>query len=96
MISRLILLIILPSLVLSQNILDEQGKRQGNWNQKHSNGQLRYEGQFKNNIPIGIFKHYDKNGNLTANLKYFNQGNSVAARLFYHKRENTCYWFIFE
>ena len=83
MISRLFLLIIFPVVTLAQNILDEQGRKQGKWTKEYPNGELRYEGQFKNDVPVGIFKHYDQSGNITANLEYFNEGNSVAARLYH-------------
>ena len=83
MVSRFIFLCILPLSILAQNTLDEKGLKHGEWTKRHSNGKLRYVGMFKNDIPIGIFKHYDDKGNLTINLEYFNNGKSAAARLFH-------------
>lgn len=48
----------------SQNTTDENGLKQGKWEAYYSNGQLRYEGQFIDGKEVGIFKHYDTEGNI--------------------------------
>ena len=44
--------------------------KQGYWKEYGSNHKLVYEGTFKENIKIGIFKYYDKKGNLERTKKY--------------------------
>ena len=83
---RVLLLCQFPLFLLAQNTLDQNSLKQGKWTKNHPNGKLRYVGMFKNDIPIGIFKHYDTKGRLTVNLEYFNEGQSAAARL-YHQME---------
>ena len=80
---RVLLLCHLPLFLLAQNTLDQNSLKQGKWTKNHPNGKLRYVGMFKNDIPIGIFKHYDTKGKLTVNLEYFNEGQSAAARLYH-------------
>ena len=40
------------------NYMDANGKRQGHWIQKYDNGNIQFEGYFKNNVPVGQFKKY--------------------------------------
>ena len=71
------LFLTLLTLLFSENIYaqnnynktDKQGRRQGKWIEYHSNGQIRYKGQFKNNEPVGEFLYYSENGNLFAKNK---------------------------
>ncbi len=66
------------TLLMSENILaqdnfnktDKKGRRQGKWLDYHSNGQIRYTGQFKNNEPIGDFMYYSEDGTLIAKNNY--------------------------
>ncbi len=48
------------------NRTDDKGRRQGPWVGYYSNGQKRYEGQFKNDKCTGEFRYYDVQGNLKA------------------------------
>ena len=36
------------------NQIDNNGQKQGLWKKSYENGNLRYKGQFNNDIPIGI------------------------------------------
>lgn len=71
--SLLSLLILFNISVLAQNDYnktDDLGRRQGKWVDYHDNGQMRYEGEFKNNEPIGEFLYYSEEGKLTAKMLY--------------------------
>lgn len=46
-------------------------------------GNLMYQGNFRNDLPIGEMKRYSENGNLQAILDYDEDGRSVRAVLFY-------------
>ena len=52
----------LPFTVLAQvNQVDSKGRKQGNWEKKYENGNLRFTGQFKNDVPVGTFVYYYEN-----------------------------------
>lgn len=59
------------------NRTDSQGRRQGKWVDYYANGQIRYEGQFKNGFCQGEFKYYDEQGNLKATNTYDKSGNKA-------------------
>ena len=56
------------------NQTDAKGRRQGSWRDFYPNGQLRYEGQFKNDRCKGTFKYYDEQGNLKATNEFDKSG----------------------
>lgn len=65
------------------NRTDEQGKKQGAWAKSWPNGTLRYEGQFKDDLPVGEFKHYNEDGLLTTTQVYRTDGRSSLAKHFH-------------
>ncbi|MCC7301919.1 MAG: hypothetical protein IT233_04700 [Bacteroidia bacterium] len=44
------------------NQVDAAGKKQGKWIRKYSNGTKAYEGQFKDDKPVGLFIYYYEDG----------------------------------
>ena len=64
------------------NQLDDKGQKQGFWQKRLPNGNLQYEGYFKNDQPIGEFKRYHTNGLLKAKLIYKESNDTIAAELF--------------
>jgi antitoxin component YwqK of YwqJK toxin-antitoxin module len=66
------------------NQSDSKGLKQGHWIRKTPQGHVQYDGYFKNNIPVGIFKRYYENDSLMSVLVYSADGKSVDAT-FYHK-----------
>ena len=56
------------------NQTDDKGRRQGTWRDYYSNGQLRYEGEFKNDNCKGTFRYYDEQGNLKATNEFDKSG----------------------
>ena len=64
----LVALMITATSVVAQdfNRIDNKGRRQGAWRDFYPNGQLRYEGQFKNDKCKGTFRYYDEQGSLKA------------------------------
>lgn len=59
------------------NRTDAKGRRQGPWRDYYANGQLRYEGQFKNDKCKGVFKYYDEQGNLKATNEFDKSGEKA-------------------
>jgi antitoxin component YwqK of YwqJK toxin-antitoxin module len=64
------------------NYTDSKGLKQGYWSKKYQNGKTQYEGNFKDNYPIGIFRRYYESGKLKAELNYIDK-NKCYAKLFY-------------
>jgi antitoxin component YwqK of YwqJK toxin-antitoxin module len=68
----------IPVLMFAQpvnktNFTDSLGRKQGFW-KKYNKDTLKYEGQFKNDIPIGEFKYYFPNGKIKAQTTYSDNG----------------------
>lgn len=72
----LILGVLISFSAMSQefNQTDSKGRRQGAWRDFYPNGQLRYEGQFKNDKCKGTFRYYDEQGNLQATNEFEKSG----------------------
>ena len=58
------------------NRYDNLGKKRGPWIDFHPNGLMAMEGYFMNDLKNGIFKYYDKKGNLIT-LEKYRDGNIV-------------------
>ncbi|MEO8589781.1 MAG: hypothetical protein ABI432_10460 [Flavobacteriales bacterium] len=82
-------LLLAASLVYAQppvagpNQTDAQGRKQGAWAKNWESGKLRYEGQFKDDRPIGTFKHYDEEGVLTTVQQHTGDGHVSRAQHFH-------------
>lgn len=82
--SRLLMRILLTVIFLSlaiglsaqTNQTDAQGRKQGEWKKYYDNKntQLRYQGQFKDDVPVGTFIYYHENGKQMAETVF--QGNT--------------------
>lgn len=88
MLSRLALslfLLFAAALVAAQapNLTDSQGRKQGAWSKAWPNGQVRYTGQFKDDRPVGEFRHYNDQGKLESEQAYAADGKSSHA-VHYH------------
>ena len=77
------LLLCLASMTFSQNITDEQGRKQGHWAKKYPNGNLMYEGTFKDDRPVGLFRRYNNEGILLSELNYSDKNDEAGAVFFY-------------
>jgi len=73
----------ITTLVLSQNVTDAQGLKQGPWVKKYPNGNLMYEGTFKDDRPVGLFKRYNEDGILLSELNYTDKNDKTNAAFFY-------------
>ena len=65
------------------NKTDANGLKQGKWKKNYSNGRVRYEGQFKDDKPYGLFKYYYDNSSLQATNNHV--GDGTVANHVYHK-----------
>ncbi len=67
-----------------RNRTDDQGRKQGLWEKKYPDGNLRYRGHFSDDKPYGVFKnYYDKADTLAAIRAYTDDGLSDYAHFFY-------------
>ena len=67
----------------TDNQTDSKGRKQGVWKKLDAEGHLVYEGQFKDDKPVGLFKHYYSNGKLKATNNYFDNGKKAAAHIYF-------------
>ena len=72
-----LLLVLTTAVAQDFNLTDAKGRRQGDWRDFYANGQLRYEGQFKNDKCKGVFKYYDEQGNLKATNEFDKSGEKA-------------------
>jgi antitoxin component YwqK of YwqJK toxin-antitoxin module len=66
----------------AHNQVDNDGRKQGFWQKQQPNGNLLYEGYFKNDQPVGEFKRYHPNGLIKAKLFYTEGSDTSDAELF--------------
>ncbi len=59
------------------NRTDAAGLKQGVWTKSWPNGKVRYEGLFKDDRPVGEFRHYDEEGALTT-IQRYEKGTSIS------------------
>jgi antitoxin component YwqK of YwqJK toxin-antitoxin module len=65
------------------NQTDAQGRRQGRWTKTYEDGKLRYEGQFKDGRPAGLFTYYYPDGKVEATNNHLPDGHTAAAHMYH-------------
>lgn len=63
------------------NQTDANGKKQGKWKKKDETG--GYEGQFKDDVPVGMFKYFYPKGELKATINHYDNGKKASAHMFH-------------
>ncbi len=58
----------------SVNIINAAGKKDGRWVKYFDNNKMKYQGQFKNDIPYGTFTHYYNTGDKKAIVVFSDDG----------------------
>src|ERR1041384_1315591 len=71
------LLIYMTSDLTGQSV-DASGKKQGYWKKTDEKGRLIYEGEFKDDKPVGNFKYYYPNDSVKAIMSFRPDGSSFA------------------
>ena len=57
--------------VAQVNHTDQKGLKQGKWVKTYESGKKRYEGYFKNNVPVGTFTYYfEREGGIMSEINY--------------------------
>lgn len=73
---------------IGPNVIDENGLKQGLWRKIYPNGEIAYEVRFKDDNPIGVFKRFHENGNISVLMDYGNDGSKFSSVTMYSKRGN--------
>src|SRR6185312_9538897 len=60
------------------NRTDKMGRKQGLWEQKYANGNIRYRGHFKDDKPYGVFKYYYEENDSLRILAIYSDNGKVA------------------
>ena len=66
-----------------RNEVDAQGRKQGLWKGFDGNGNLKYEGNFKDGKPIGEFRYYYPEGGIQAVTMNYDNGRVVYAKTYF-------------
>jgi antitoxin component YwqK of YwqJK toxin-antitoxin module len=70
-----------------ENKVDGKGKKQGYWKKMFPATSITdYEGTFKDDIPVGEFKYYFKNGKIKAKM-FFKENGNVSYTTIFHEDE---------
>lgn len=71
----------------AQNRVDKQGLKQGKWIKYYSNTKNPiYEGEFKDDKPVGLFTYYSQDGKISARMMHLSDRRTRVE--FYHKNGN--------
>jgi antitoxin component YwqK of YwqJK toxin-antitoxin module len=81
-------LLALPVLAAGQsgtenNKTDPQGRKQGIWIKKYPNGNILYEGTFRDDHPVGEFKRYYNDKKIQSVLIYSSDGKEADATIYH-------------
>jgi antitoxin component YwqK of YwqJK toxin-antitoxin module len=67
----------------SLNMTDQKGMKQGHWIKKYPNGNIMYDGNFKDDHPVGEFKRFYETTVPSSVLIYSPDGKEAEATLFF-------------
>jgi antitoxin component YwqK of YwqJK toxin-antitoxin module len=65
------------------NKTDQQGRKQGHWIKKYPDESILYDGNFKDDHPVGEFKRYFENQTLKSILIYSDDGKKANATIYH-------------
>lgn len=103
----LLLLLCLVNNLKSQNITDEQGRRQGKWIEYYDDGSVKSTGSYLDGQPSGVFDFYNEDGALvarrvfsedgaTCDAEFYFQNGNVSARGRYVDKQRDGEWRYFD
>ncbi len=82
----LLVFFVFSAVVHNAQTIDASGKKQGYWKKKdEKTGKLLYEGEFKDNKPVGTFKHYYPGDTAKRAVTYYKDGGKIAYANLYHQ-----------
>ncbi len=97
---RVMLLLILASGangLLGQNLVDEQGRKTGQWKVEYPGGNTLYEARFKEGRPAGLMVRYYESGAVRARMMFDSVEDRSFTRLYYKNGKQAAEgWFVNE
>lgn len=85
----LVIFLFSENVTLSQNKLNSKGQKQGLWEEYYPETKiLKWQGNFENGIQKGIFKFFDKKGELQEEIDFINE-NECLAKFYENKKIKT-------
>ncbi len=69
----------------AQNLVDENGLKQGKWAKKYDWGTIRYTGEFQDDKEIGTFRFFDQNGKILSIREYKSPGGIAVCTMYDHE-----------
>lgn len=79
-----LIFLLAPSILVFGQTLDSKGQKQGYWKKKDENtNKLIYEGEFKDNKPVGKFKYYHPNDSISVIMNFKDGGKTAYAKMFH-------------
>jgi antitoxin component YwqK of YwqJK toxin-antitoxin module len=85
-----VLIMLIPDTGISQelqnssvNQVDDKGRKQGKWKAFDVNGNLKFEGQFIDNIPVGTFVFYYPDEQIKARSEMYDHGRRSRTKTFH-------------
>lgn len=67
----------------SVNQTDDRGRKQGKWLKTYKSGSIRYEGQFRDDMPYGTFQYYYPTGEREAVNEFSEDGIIANSKVYY-------------
>ncbi|MDR0368417.1 MAG: hypothetical protein LBH82_04675, partial [Bacteroidales bacterium] len=75
-------------ILLGEGIVDENGKKQGDWKEYYETGELRAAGKYLHSRPIGKWKYYFENGKIEITGNYTRTGEKDGEWIWYYSNGN--------
>lgn len=74
--------------IIAEGIMDEEGNKEGPWEEYYTEGGLRAKGSYTNNLKTGEWVYYHENGVLEQKGIYDEEGRPVGKWLWYYDNGN--------
>lgn len=74
---------LLISFISLAQTTDAKGRKQGYWKKTDDRNKVLYEGEFKDDVPVGKFKYYYPNDSVRAVMIFKNDGKVAYAKLYH-------------
>lgn len=93
----MVIISLIPFAASSQdtlNVTDPSGFRQGRWKKIDAEGHLLYEGQFRDNLPVGTFRYFYPTGEIKTVLVYTDTSMTAAVTSYFrNSRKMAAGWY---
>lgn len=74
--------------IIGEGIMDEEGNKNGEWEEYYADGGLRAKGSYTNNLKTGEWFYYHENGVLEQKGSYNDEGRPVGKWVWYYDNGN--------